>query len=81
MFLRTREGLGADLEARVEGSFIVTDDGQKFTSLSAAAKRAAFPLYGYERSFNGWDVWEARRPGEASWTRMGVLRSRARRGG
>lgn len=59
----------------LDGALVV--NGERFTSLSAAACALATTRDGGQPSLNGWNYWEARLPGESVWKRMKDLRSGA----
>ena len=51
--------------------------GKKFKSPSAAAGGVAETKAGSQPSLDGWKYWQVKRPGDAEWIALSVLRRRA----
>jgi hypothetical protein len=61
----------------LDGKLVVGD--KSFGTLSEAASGLAVTKYGDHPSLNGWNYWEVRFPGEATWRSMSTLRQEARK--
>ena len=65
-----------------EGEFLdgyLVVQGNKFTSLSAAAGAVAVTKDGTKPNLNGWVYWEAQFPGQTSWKLLSAIRAEVRR--
>lgn len=58
------------------GEWVVEE--KRFRSPSAAASGVALTKLGKHPSLDGWKYWEAKKPGENSWTPIDVLRGHPR---
>lgn len=62
-----------------EGQFLngqLVVNGERFSSLSAAANALAVTKDGRKTSLNGWNYWQAKFPGEAAWRSLKDMRRR-----
>lgn len=60
-----------------EGEFLngrLVVNGQKFETLSAAAKALAVTKEGKKASLDGWHYWKVKLPGEMEWRSLGDMR-------